>query len=426
MPRSLHKLGPAIVVAAFLACSNVQGQAGPKSPDSGVSPSNRAPEPTRTEPLRATESPAVTAEPQLGAPPQVATSSSGKSEGASQQIAPPGSVPESVPEVTLTFEALAETGMRRRPEGGIAAAVEDEALQVWNFGGSSSPGSISSRAGFHPGTRVIVDASPLLSPRFARSKAGTQVQRRLQAGLRNRGYWPFRLCFEEASRSGSKLGGGKTRLRLTVAASGVVGRARQVSSTVKSPLLGRCLEQAAKSLRTDLPLGLRVQADVTVSTWPGDLPVLPLPLRRQASSLGPAVVEALSDAIVRQRDAIRACFVAGRSQDPALWGRLELSFAVDSNLRALGIREEASHFPSPEVTRCVSAALAQTSFSRDSQGQRISLGVRLARPPAPEGAPPPAEPSGDSPTVDTPAEAPEADTTPRATDLPGAGTAPCP
>jgi len=57
-----------------------------------------------------------------------------------------------------------------------------------------------------------------------------------------------------------------------------------------------------------------------------------------------------------------ACFQAARARDPALWGRLALSFRVDEQGRACDIVEHQSQFGDPAAVACVSAHLASLAF----------------------------------------------------------------
>jgi hypothetical protein len=270
-------------------------------------------------------------------------------------------------------------GARLRPEGAVAAAVADEELQTWNYGGRGEPGYISNRAGFHPGTRVIVDAVPRWSPQALGTKSGRSVAQRLQAGLRKRGYWPFRNCFEDATRLEPDRGG-KTQLRVTMSANGTVLGARLLTSTLKNKEVGQCIVRAIRSVHTDRPLGRALDADVTVSTWPGDLPLMPA---AQPATLPRSALSKI-DAVVRtQQGAFESCFVEARQLDPQLWGRLALVFFIENDGRAASIQEVDSHFGSTAAVRCVADRLAAMVLPVVNQLEPLQLAFRLARPDGP-------------------------------------------
>src|SRR5690606_34298486 len=59
--------------------------------------------------------------------------------------------------VKLEVEAPYDPQSPPRHKGRIAAAGQDEELARWNVGGNSDPDYVSSRSGYHPGARVVVD-----------------------------------------------------------------------------------------------------------------------------------------------------------------------------------------------------------------------------------------------------------------------------
>lgn len=252
------------------------------------------------------------------------------------------------PPVKVTTDPLEVEGSRTRAAGPVAGAVFDEQLQTWNVGGRGQPDFISSRSNYHPGTRVRVDAAI----RGARSKAALALANRIQAGLRNRGYWPFRLCYEDAARE-RPSSGGKTWLRVTLGANGSVLGARVLRTDLSDRSIAACHAKAARRLRLDPTRWRRIDAEVLVSVWPGDVPLLPLPrttvtLLREQSPHDPAELE---------RCAV-GCFADARARDPMLWGRLALSFRVDEQGHPLEIREYQSQFGDAEAVVCVTTCLA--------------------------------------------------------------------
>lgn len=336
------------------------------------------------QPSSAAAKPAVEVPFQAAATPLRSTEAVPASPGSSELATAPAPVaPSKVPSkpvVVLKLEPVTPVGARLRSEGAVAAAVEDEALQTWNYGGRGDPGHISNRVSYHPGTRVVVDASPRWSPRVLRTKGGRIVAQRLLAGLRNRGYWPFRNCFEDMTRLNPDKGG-KTHLSVTMSASGKVLGARLLKSTVKNKAVGQCIVRAMGSMRTDRPLGKKLDADVAVSTWPGDLPLLPLPAR---TTLPKARTLAI-DAVLQEKLAgFEACFSEARRIDARLWGRLALAFVINRDGRAEAIEEVDPNFGSSAAVQCVASHLSSITLPAAVPAERLQIGFRLAPTESPE------------------------------------------
>lgn len=284
-----------------------------------------------------------------------------------------------VPQVELTLEAVVPEGTRQRPTGDVAGAVFDEALQTWNYGGRSDMSHISNRMGYHPGTRVVVDATPRVQRAKARSKSGMKVATLIVAGLRNRGYWPFRNCFENETRNVTDPGG-KTFLRVSLNGRGAVVSVRVIRSTLKTKTVSRCIANAMRSLRTDRPLGIRVDADVVVAVYPGDLPLLGLPVEpANPRAYFPELDQILSNHLA----SFVPCFSVARKADSKLWGRLLLTFSVDNDGKPSEVRERESHFGDSQARECVSFTLGSLRLPISERSERLQLGFRLNRPPEP-------------------------------------------
>ena len=277
----------------------------------------------------------------------------------------------------LLIEPPTISGVRVRPSGAVAASADDEALQVWNYGGCSDASHVSNKPGYHPGTRVIVDIKPRFSRRFAPSKLARELSNRLLAGLRNRGYWPFRTCFEDANREHASAGG-KTNLRVVLNADGTVISSRLVRSTLKTRIGPLCIARVGRGLKIDRVLGRRVEADVVVSTWPGDLPLLPLP-----ATLPPEVasgLQAVRSALADSKDLFFACFEAARHKDSRIWGRLALSFKVDLGGAVAVVREDGSHFANAETIACATRTLQTIALPVPAAKARFEIAFRLVKP----------------------------------------------
>lgn len=289
-------------------------------------------------------------------------------------------VPPPSPSLIVTLDPLETEGSRPRPTGAVAGSVYDEQLQTWNVGGRSDPNYGSSRDGYHPGTRVRVDATIR-----ARSRAGLTLANRIQAGFRNRGYWPFRACYEDGARERPNSGG-KTWLRVSLRADGSVLGARVTRTDLSERRIAMCLAKAARHIR--IPnVGRRVDAELMVAVWPGDVPLLPLP-----DAAVPAPPDGFIHTLVEAEPGVLACFRTARQHDPALWGRLALSFGVDDQGRAFDVREYQSQFGDPAAVACVATLLASLGFPQSScDAPRIVAAWRLH--PATEHGPEPSEPA---------------------------------
>ncbi|HMA91150.1 MAG TPA: hypothetical protein VKP30_00625, partial [Polyangiaceae bacterium] len=305
-------------------------------------------------------------------------------------------VPPPSPPLTVTLDPIETEGSRARPAGAVAGSVYDEQLQTWNMGGRSDPNYRSSRDGYHPGTRVRVDATIR-----ARSKAGLTLANRIQASFRNRGYWPFRTCYEDGARERPNSGG-KTWLRVSLRADGFVLGARVTRTDLSERRIATCLAKAARHVR--IPnVGRRVDAELMVAVWPGDVPLLPLP-----DAAVPAAPDGFNHTLVETEPGVQACFRSARQRDPALWGRLALSFGVDDQGRAFDVREYQSQFGDPAAAACVATLLTSLGFPPSSrEAPRIVAAWRLH--PATEHGPEPSEPAAPQNDFDSRSSAAESE-----------------
>jgi hypothetical protein len=276
----------------------------------------------------------------------------------------------------VSFEPVVVDGYRLRPTGEVAGAVDDEEVQRWNYGGNSDPTHISNRSNYHPGTRVVLDATPRLSRKLLKSKLGMSIHTRLVSGLRNRGYWPIRNCFENETRLNPDLGG-KTQLRVKLDAQGNVIFSRLVSSTVRKKTVGHCIAKVVRTLRTDRPLGRTTEADLLISTWPGDLPLLGLPKGPVYAS---SRLTQLDRIIEANRNPIEACFENSRRLDSKVWGRLRLTFQLDELGKPYEVQESESHFHDPNAVKCISEILQSLTLETDLKNVRFAAAFRLPRP----------------------------------------------
>lgn len=298
-------------------------------------------------------------------------------------VAAPPPEPAAVARVEL--EPPYKTFQRPRSAGPVLAAGEDEALSRWNVGGTGDPNFISNRASFHPGARVVVDTELLAGQLPAKSGAGL-TQRALLAQSRSRGYWPLRLCYEDALRRNPKLSG-ETRVRFTIGRSGKVTRAH-LERTALDEEAGRCLSLAVENLSYEPgPSAGLVAVELSVKFWRGDAPLptigpAPGQLFENPGRLEPNVVaEVLAPAV----PAVENCYARGLIRDPGLWGRLGLriDLAVDGTVAS--VHEDESRFPDREVSECVVSQLAQLNFPPPAGGPLSFVQAFLfGTPPAPD------------------------------------------
>lgn len=280
-----------------------------------------------------------------------------------------------------------KTFQRPRPPGPVLAAGEDETLGRWNLGGTGDPDFISNRAGFHPGSRVVVDTELVAGQLPAKSGPGLS-RRALLAQSRSRGYWPLRVCYEDALRRDAKLSG-ETRVRFTIARGGHVTRAH-VERTALDEEAGRCLSLAVENLRFEPgPAAGLVAVDLSVKFWRGDAPLpatgpAPGKLFENPGRLEPSVVaEVLAPALPE----VEACYARGLVRDSALWGRLGLRVDLAADGTLLSVHEDESRFPDPEVSECVIGQVGQLRFPAPAGGPLSFVqAFRLGTPPTPSEA----------------------------------------
>lgn len=286
--------------------------------------------------------------------------------------------------LTVTTERVAFEGYRECPSGAVARAVADEQLQIWNIGGRSDSAYISNRDGYHPGTRVRIDAYPARRSRIAQARAP-----RIQAGLRNRGYWPMRNCYESTARDQADPGG-KTWFRVSISARGTLSFARILKTELRHREIARCQAAALRDLKLE-PTGSRMDLDVAVSVWPGDVSLLQLP--KALDRNGGVDLARLSGLVETLEGSVSECMQQARLRDPKLWGRLALSFVVKQG-RPSRVREEQSHFGDASAVECVVEQLRSLDVP-DTIPDELRL-VAAWRLPRPEAASPPntSEPNG--------------------------------
>jgi hypothetical protein len=248
---------------------------------------------------------------------------------------------------------------RPRSEGHILAAGEDEKLARWNVGGNGDPNFVSNRKNYHPGARVVVDTK-LLGGRLARRAKSGMSQAGLLAQSRSRGYWPFRMCYEDALRRDDEQHG-QTRIRVSIGRSGKVLGTRLIESELDDEA-ANCLRQELTRLRyrPGMPHGT-VTAELSVKFWPGDAPV---PVNGPPKDLelnNPTVLDAAAAKQAAEAHVVQvqACYQQGLERDPALWGRVQLLLTLNAGGQVEQLGESESRFPDATVTQCIISELRQ-------------------------------------------------------------------
>lgn len=314
-----------------------------------------APAPT---PATSTPDPAASASASPAASPAASAS-------ASAPPAPPAATRLQIEPVYLAAAYPYPTGSAERRE----RLVE---LERWNNGG------LGESERWHAQPRVVIG-----EPVAGRSKADTKT---LMRHLRAEHYGTVRRCYDAALRHEPELGG-RVVIRITIGKSGTITAAssqggrgvpdqRKHRTALGSAEVGRCI---ASGLRGAHLPGARGGATVSfsVDVYPGDAP-LPEPDSRSSPSR--LDLEA-ADRVARGLAApLEACFVAGLTAHPGLWGRLALRLDLGANGAVTDGREVDSTFPSTTVRDCALDVVRAARWPTP-QGDQARVVVALRWPP---------------------------------------------
>jgi hypothetical protein len=308
-------------------------------------------------------------------------------------MAPPASAASEPPAVTIEapYSAL---GHARLATEMLTLARDDELLQ-WALGGSSDPAHPANRAGYHPGTRVVIDVSLL-----ARAPKGTTKQ--LLRVARSSGYWPMRSCFEQAQRVATKSER-SARVRLTLGARGKVLGARSLGGSAERDY-GRCVLERAKALDFSPGTGKKLDIELSVKEWPGHAPVPP---RAPEQATAPRLSASDGAALEALLPELGSCYARGRTSDPNLWGRLAFRVAVGEAGAVTAAEQVETRFPNADVVECARSALLTLTLTSAAKGElsvafRFGHGAPPAPAPAVEGVPPSALPAPPAPAPPAP------------------------
>ncbi|MBN1610042.1 MAG: hypothetical protein JW940_25675 [Polyangiaceae bacterium] len=288
---------------------------------------------------------------------------------------------ENTAPVVVELERPNVPNRRSRPEGDVQASMQDEELARWNIGGNGDPSYLSSRPRFHPGARVVVDARVLGA--WARRGSVASVERLVQARARSKGYWPLRVCYEAALRRDPKL----TVDHLVRLSATRAGRVRAVHAVraLQDAELQSCLSDKVLGLELrELP-ARRIDAELRIRFWPGDVP-LPAWDPGSDPSLDPPELSASLGRADRLWQAARsqlvACAEQGWRRDPKLWGRIAFWVEYGDSGTVAALHQFETHFPDPDVSACVQGVVGALVLP-EKPGSPLVFALRVGTPAAP-------------------------------------------
>jgi len=291
----------------------------------------------------------------------------GATTSAASSTASGDAAPAELADIAMSDEPPYPPGARRRPSGGVAASQDDDALARWNRGGPDANGRATAKAP-HPAPRVKVDVVQV---------RGHIEEADVLRTARAKGYWPFRLCYEEGLRRAPKLRG-TVKFRVTVGPGGTARGVRKLAAELEDSDVTNCVLKAARNLALAAPERGTPDVTLEVSLWPGDAPV-------RTGSASPSRPSDTSDALVaalRSRwTGVRACYAEGLRRTPGLWGRLAMRLRVTAKGDVIEAAEVESHFPDRDVTECALRVYERAGLAPYGEDRVIVYPLRLGTPP---------------------------------------------
>lgn len=271
-------------------------------------------------------------------------------------------------EPQVTDEAPYAPGFRPRIPGAVAASSEDEAIAKWNRGGTAAGEAPPTPSGkvAHPAPRIKVDVLKI---------SGHISEADVLRQARSKGYWPFRLCYEEGLRRSQKIHG-TVRVRVTIGSNGAVRGAQKVAAEVDDPTVVGCVVKAARGLSLAVPERGTPSATLEVSLWPGD-DAVHAPTPSGGKKLRIADTSALVAALRAHLPDVRSCLTEGQKRQPGLWGRIGMRLRIRAAGEIVDASEIESRFPDPDVTFCVLKAFAHTDVPAPREELIIVYPLRL-------------------------------------------------
>lgn len=262
--------------------------------------------------------------------------------------------PDRTTKTNLEWEPAARPLASKRANGTINASLADEGLGRWNIGGNGDATYISNHRNYHPGTRVIVEIGSLGLPRREVPKSSIIWQ--YLAEFRNRGYWPYRTCFEATARDIPSKGG-DTWIGVQVNARGRGVSSRFLKSNINRPQIADCIVRATRLISLRRPPQRWANFTLLVRVFAGDAPLTAsTSIDAKSSTIDQ---HAFTTAFRPIQKSIEECVRTGLDRDPKLWGRMALLLYLDNHGRVARATEHESHFPDPSVVKC-SVDAAQT------------------------------------------------------------------
>lgn len=271
---------------------------------------------------------------------------------------------------SVEFEAVYPRGARPRPKPLVIASQHDALLGKWNLGGGTGSAHATNDPNFHPAVRVFV-RTRALRPLGNRGL----TDRGVQAQVRHRGYWPLRLCYEDALRAEPDARG-EVVMRFSIGRNGRVTYVRPIRSGLSSGA-NRCVRRALYGVRFKPWPQRRVDVEFSVRLNPGDARVLPLPQSTaRATPAERSVFQAAQQWIAQ-------CYRAGLARDPSLWGRLELELTLSPEGRVGAVREGSSRFADRAVVACARERLQKHVVANPapSEPRQLTVAYRMGSPP---------------------------------------------
>jgi len=263
---------------------------------------------------------------------------------------------------SITIEPPYKLGEEHAPRG-----IAEEAEHArWNAGGRGSPPALEAPIDWHPEPRVIVNVLSVKGP-LKRADAERRARSKLWGAII--------ACYRPGAARDPKLRG-KTTLRLEAAKGGKIKSARVTATTMDDDAVVRCLAEATK--RIQMPKaksGSTVVASIQIA--PGDDPVPP-PNDALVAGVGSLAPRDVIAAISAELPRFQACYDAGLTSAPSLWGRLAMRLHVTASGEVDEAFEVESRFPDARVARCVLRETRATRFDAPDGGDlRIVVPLRF-------------------------------------------------
>ncbi|HET9955556.1 MAG TPA: hypothetical protein VFQ61_13675, partial [Polyangiaceae bacterium] len=202
------------------------------------------------------------------------------------------------------------------------------------------------------------------------------------AETRNYGYWPFRLCFEQGLRRAPKLQG-RTLFRASLFPTGRMARPVLVHTQLTDRDAVRCLSEAVRHLIYRHRPRRRLDFELSIQLWPGDVPLPPLGV---PPSYTRAQAKTVREWLRGRVTGLRTCCAAAVQRDRLVWGRiaLQLKLAADaSGERKITEVRELSRFPDPRAPACLREQLELGKLLPQELPEQFEFAVRCGAPPLP-------------------------------------------